>query len=265
MNITLEDFMSWQPETYEADVIDKYYATVANRLASTWQEANVLTNISDKLKREIILSVMGYYQDIVADLGLWRSFSTMCDNLYGSPVPFFERDDSYIDSELNESDLRFIIWHVLELSNTEKGLISPYHKSIEVLAQRFFEILDYVYESMPSSVNLMMLFDVDLSSDDADSQHTVLELAHWLFNHSYLLRYSHDEAIDDMDMAKFTVGPLALYVSEWIDMIVEQKTPKFGKEKATKSYSNLIKVHEDIDIKYHDLLYRLYLQTSYRQ
>lgn len=264
MNISLEDFMSWQPENYEADVIDKYYATVANRLASAWEEAGVMMQNSDELKRDVILSVIGYYQDIVADLGLWRSFSTMCERLYGSPVPFFERTDDYIDSELNIADLRFVIWHVLEHHNAQKGAISPYHKSIEALAHKFYEILDYVYESIPASINLQMLFDVELKSDDPDSQHAVLELAHWLFTHAYLLRFSNENASDDMDMARNTAGPLALYVNEWIEMIVEQKMPRLGETKTDKQLPAGIAPHQDINCKYHDLLARLYLQNGYR-
>ena len=138
-----------QPNYPQVAESDKYYMVLAGRLAKIWDNSRLLMNVGDEVRRDVVLAVTGYFQDVVADAGIWRSFSTMCRELYGRPVPFFDRPDDYIDSELNEVDLRFMVWYVIDSESETPGHLSPYDPGVERLAHLFFNLLDAVYEDAP--------------------------------------------------------------------------------------------------------------------
>ena len=78
MEITAKDFMLKQPNYPQVAESDKYYMVLAGRLAKIWDNSRLLMNVDDEVRRDVVLAVTGYFQDVVADAGIWRSFSTMC-------------------------------------------------------------------------------------------------------------------------------------------------------------------------------------------
>ena len=78
MEITIKEFMLKQPNYPEVAESDKYYIILANRLAKLLDNSRLLVNTPEQVRKDVVLAVVGYYQDIVADAGIWRSFSTMC-------------------------------------------------------------------------------------------------------------------------------------------------------------------------------------------
>ena len=245
MEITVNDFMLKQPNYPQVAESDKYYMVLAGRLAKMWDNAHVLMNVDDEVRRDTVLAVIGYFQDVVADAGIWRSFSTMCYHLYGRPVPFFDRPDDYIDSELNLIDLQFIIWYVIDSENGNPGHLSPFDKNVEHLARLFFGLLDAVYEDAPTPVAYNMALDVDFH--DEQDREKAYDLSHWLFWNCYFMRPAATstlhmaaakaqeiiQAHPDKDeaqrhllemnrqlMVENTTGPLSLTLGEWMELIV---------------------------------------------
>ena len=255
MEITAKDFMLKQPNYPQVAESDKYYMVLAGRLAKMWDNSRLLMNVDDEVRRDVVLAVTGYFQDVVADAGIWRSFSTMCNELYGRPVPFFDRPDDYIDSELNEVDLRFMVWYVIDSESEMHGHLSPYDPGVERLAHLFFNLLDAVYEDAPTPVEYNMAMDVDFN-DEHDTE-KAYDLSHWLFWNCYFLRPAatstlrmaaakaqeiinaypdKDEAREHLlemnrrVMVENTTGPLSLSIGEWMELIVNGKTPETADE-----------------------------------
>ena len=272
MEITAKDFMLKQPNYPQVTESDKYYMVLAGRLAKIWDNARILMNVGEDIRRDVVLAVTGYFQDVIADAGIWRSFSTVCNKLYDRPVPFFDRPDDYIDSELNLIDLQFIIWYVIDSESEAHGTLSPKDTGIARLAQLFFNLLDAVYEEAPTPVEYNMAIDVDFN-DEQDTE-KAYDLSHWLFWNCYFLRPAATStlrmaaskaqeiinAYPDKDeaqrhllemnrrlMVENTTGPLSLSIGEWMELIVNGKMPQTDDETVPEAgnehrfYTQLIK------------------------
>lgn len=251
MEITIKDFMLKQPNYPDVAESDKYYIILANRLAKILDNSRALVNESEKTRKDVVLAVTGYFQDVVADAGIWRSFSTMCKELYGKPLPIYPVGEDYIESELNIEDVQFVVWYVLEMSHEENGSVSPFSKDVMNTAKLLYTVLDAVYEDAPVPVEYQMMMDVDLN--DKDDAQKIYDLSYWLFWDSYFLRPAAKEALrnameraheiirknPDEDVARpllselnqsvmieSVTGPLSLSIGEWIELIVDGKMPK---------------------------------------
>ena len=251
MEITIKDFMLKQPNYPEVAESDKYYIILANRLAKLLTNSRLLINEPEQVRKDVILAAVGYFQDIIADAGVWRSFCTVCKEYYGTPLPLYPIPDDYIESELNEVDLRFVIWYVIEMSRNEQGSLSPFDPAIERTAHLIFTVFDAEYDDAPIPVELQMAFDVDLN--DENEAQRIYDLSYWLFWDCWFLRPAAREALSraaaeahriikenprEEDarpllaelnrnvMVESVTGPLALPIGEWLRLIVDGVMPK---------------------------------------
>ena len=281
MDISVKDYMSMQPNYPKVADSDKYYLQMTLRLAEAFDRTGLFANIDESTRRNVVLAVIGYYQDVVSDCGIWRSFITIHKQFYGSPLPFYTPDDNYCESELNRDDIRFIIWYVLECHSTEYGLLSPFNADILELANLFFRILDEEYLKAPNPMEYIMAMDVEL--DNLGQAQTIFELSSWLFWNSYLMRHAargaieeaHTEAreiiarhakpadaapklsdLNDRVMLSNPTGPLALTVGEWIKAIVDGVLPEQHEDLSNaathKFYTQLHKATQGKDIAFFD-------------
>ena len=270
MVISIKDFMLKQPNYPEVAESDKYYIILANRLAKLLTNSRLLINEPEQVRKDVILAAVGYFQDVVADAGVWRSFCTVCKEYYGSPLPLYPIPDDYIESELNEVDLRFVVWYVLEMSREERGLLSPFDPAVERTAKLFFTVLDAAYDDAPVPVELQMALDVDLN-DESEAQR-IYDLSYWLFWDCWFLRPAAREAMRRAQteahriikenpreedarpllaelnrnvMVESVTGPLALPIGEWLRLIVDGVMPRREAEATSatphKYYSALLR------------------------
>lgn len=240
IEISARDFMERQPTWPMVAHTDRYYLALARQLAKAWDDSLLLEAVDDDSRRDAVLAVIGYFQDIVADAGLWRTFTRLHQQEHGTALPHYARSDEYVDSELNVDDLRTVLHYTLGLHHR----IDPADPQLLALAQVFYTLLDEVYLSAPVPVDLQLLLDVD-PGDEADA-HRTYDLAYWLFWKSYLLRpwaeaaaaQAHAEAqriiaqcgdsdatpllhdLNDRIMERTAAGPLPLSVGRWIEEIV---------------------------------------------
>lgn len=251
MEISLKEFLTMQPGYPNEAPTDKYYLKIANLLAKEWDNANCLPNVPEEIKHNVILGITGYFQDIIADAGIWRSFCTINKSLYGTPLPVINVDSGYIESELNEIDIRFLIWYIIECNSNEYGQLSPDNQDVKNLAGLFYNILDKHYESAPVPVEYNLIMDVDLSN--YDDMQDIFDLSYWLFWNSYMMRHAavptfrqamveaHEiiQANPDPEdarplladlnqriMIENPTGPLSLFINEWLKIIIDNKIPK---------------------------------------
>ena len=186
MDITVKDFMKMQPNNPKVTEADKFYMRIALRLAQLWDNSHRFVNLPEGTRKAVVLAVTGYYQDVIADAGLWRSFVMMHERLYGTPLPFYKRADDYVDYELNVDDLRFVIWYTIEGQRYENFTLSPLDPAIEWLARLFYKVLDQNYETAPNPVEYNLAVGVD--PDDVADANAIYDLSHWLFYDSYLMK-----------------------------------------------------------------------------
>ena len=248
MEISVKDYMERQPSNPRVEPTDQFYLWIALRLAKLWDESPWLRDLDDAVRRDVVLAVTGYYQDIVADGGLWRSFTRLHGERHGNPLPHYARGEEYVDYELNLDDVRYVMWWTIA---GEEGVdaLDPHDAGLEALATAFHMILDEEYEEAPVPEQFCIARRVDLDSP-ADAQ-AIYEYAYWLYWRSFLLRPSSQQVMEhampeaheiirrageadarpllqdlnDRLMYTMPAGPIPLTIAQWLRLIIDDELP----------------------------------------
>lgn len=249
--ISKEQFLVNQPAAPDVTSTDPYYLDLANRLASLAEEKSLFPSYPRKVVERAALALVGYYQDVICDAGIWRSFITECRRLYGYTVPFYdEKDESYMDYELNRIDVRFMVWYALSMNYENLRVANPYDEEILKGADEWWSLLDSVYDESPMPEDYRLTHELEIHAEE-DSE-AIYKLGNWLFMHCYLMTPAYaltlSEIVSTFDlnnadnlpeiqkrfeqsMTEDPTGPLALYLGEWLYLIVEGKMPPQPKKK----------------------------------
>lgn len=248
MEISVKDYMGRQPNNPKVVETDQFYLWIALRLAKVWDESPWLRELDDAVRRDVVLAVTGYYQDVVADGGIWRSFSRLNDIRHGTPLPHYGRSEDYVDYELNLSDVRYVIWWTIA-GEQGSDVLDPHDKELEALAMAFHKLLDEEYEQAPVPRQFCIASEVDLDNPE-DAQH-IYDYAYWLYWRSFLLRPSSQAVMErampeahaiiaqagDSDsrplllelnerlMASEPAGPIPLTTAQWLKLIIDDELP----------------------------------------
>lgn len=218
-NLYIKDWLAIHPYTRQQPS-DSYFVTLANRL----YEACPSITVPDAFKKKLCLYTVAYLEDVISGLGLWQAFVRKHTELYDSPLPFYTIDPDYIKDEINEEDIRFILWNTLEKAPYEHPTVNPMSPVIRQTARVFFEILEQEYETAPENEALQDFFLTYINKEDANHK------LFWLFGHSYLTEPSVQEYIAQVTPSdKFIIpcGPLALFLNEWIELLTQNQTEEW--------------------------------------
>lgn len=254
--ISKEQFLLRQPSYPQTTLTDPYYYRVANRLAAIMVDEKLLPGWPAQLTARVALGLTGYLQDILTDSGLWRSFISECHTLYGRWLPYYDCGDSYIPHELNEADVRFLIWYTLCMNSDDRRVTDPADKQIASAAERLHAELDRIYEDADAPLPEDYHISKGLELNNPAEADEVFHFGNWLFMHSYLLTPAYAMTISEMmaspsirddksmeslrkaleeSMMEDPTGPLALYLPEWLCLIIEGKMPPAPKRKGEES------------------------------
>lgn len=249
-NINIKQFLVYQPNGEVEQPSDKAYLAVANRLYHHWVNKALFQEAPDDLKKVVCIGLTGYYQDIICDAGVWRIFIDQCKALYGNYVPFHKDSDNYILYELNHADVEFVVWYYLAFNSMQFRFLAPDDRLLLKLADELYHILEDEYDEIPEPANYKALMDCEIHNpEDVETLH---DLGQWLFWRNWLLlppfqlsysqiysqiveiQHTSTDAqtartrIDELRqevMTALPTGPLALYLREWMSLLLEGKMP----------------------------------------
>lgn len=248
--ITMQQFLLRQPSAPEVTATDEYYLGVANHLVEKAKERKLFPSYPEKVVERAAMTLTGYYQDVICDAGIWRSFITECRRLYGQGVPFYGEDEEYVDVELNKADVCFMTWYALSMNYEDRRVCSPLDSEIVKGATEWWEYLESVYDESPLPVDYRMTHELEIHAQE-DTE-AIYKLGNWLFMHCYLMTPAYaltlseiaasvdltkDEGMAELQkrmeqsMMEDPTGPLALFLREWLYLIVEGKMPPAPKRK----------------------------------
>lgn len=245
--ISKEQFLIRQPAYPQTTLTDPYYYRVANRLASIIHDERLLDGWGESLCSRVALGLTGYLQDILTDSGIWRSFIEQCHTLYGKWLPYFECGEEYVPHELNEADVRFLVWYTLAMSaDDDRRLLDPHDGQTAKAAVRLHAELDRIYDDPDAPVPSDYHISKGLELNNPAEADDVFHFGNWLFMHCYLMTPAYAMSIAEMtagtdlrakdaheqlrhkleeSMMEDPTGPLALYLREWLFLIIEGKMP----------------------------------------
>lgn len=241
--LKFESFLLGQPCCPEETSTDRYYYDLTLRLINTAKSEPSTASLHEAVIERASLCLIGYYQDVIADAGLWHGFTDECRRLYGAPVPFFGNSEDYIDYELNREDVGFIVWYSIAMYSDDR-CIYPFRTDIVALADTWFAVLEEAYEASPVPEGYHLAHELDVYAEE--DQEMILRLGSWLFLHSWLLRpafaLTANELVAEMlaqgkgneEIAEAVqeavkhqpTGPLALYLREWVHLTISHRLPK---------------------------------------
>lgn len=248
--ISKEQFILRQPAAPDVTSTDEYYYNLANRLVKIALEKRLFSSYPDKVVERAAMGLIGYYQDVICDAGVWRSFVNECRRMYGYNVPFYDDGAEYMDYELNRMDVRFMVWYTLSMNYEELRVRNPFDLELISGADVWWEALEAVYDESPMPVDYRLTHELEIHAEE-DSQ-ALLKLGNWLFMHCYLMTPAYAMTLTEIasqfdlskeenvialqkrmeqSMSEDPTGPLALYLGEWLYLIVEGKMPPLPKRK----------------------------------
>ncbi len=228
------------PNSTDAD-----YTEFANLLLDTIEEAKV-AEITEKEKKAIAINLTMYYEDVIADSGIWRSFTNQVHSLYGKYLPFYTiNEKDYLQDEPNLEDVKFLIWYTLLNSRkSSEEVFDPEIPFIQQLSGKIFDIMVEWFEKMPINVSLQEFFSP--SSYNLKHFYEVRDILEWLCYDCYLtriinkdevIRTEANKVIDLVDKSmpvaieavthtipfRVQTGPLALLPQKWLGMILRNQ------------------------------------------
>ena len=189
---------------------DSFFVQLANEL----YHLNGIHNITERTRKKMSLYAAAYLEDLISNVGLWKALVKKNQELYHTPIPFYEVDDTYMLGEVNEADLRFILWNTWQKEPHREGYIDPLNEELAETASAYCKLLDEAYETAPENDCLNQYFKSYQDEEEA------LHKLNWLFGRTYLTEPSvqiYDVKGEDI----FTVpcGPLALFLYEWMQAL----------------------------------------------
>ncbi|MDE5813810.1 MAG: DUF3843 family protein [Muribaculaceae bacterium] len=260
--LKFETFLLGQPCSPEETSTDRYYFDLTLKLINAAKDVAVADSHHEALIERAALCLIGYYQDMIADAGLWHGFTDECRRLYGTPVPFFAPTDDYIDYELNREDVGFIVWYAMAMYSDDR-CIYPFRKDVVALADVWYGLLESEYENSPVPEGYHLAHELDVYAKE--DQEMILRLGSWLYLHSWLLRpafaLTANELISEMissgkgneEIAEALqeavkhqpTGPLALYLREWVHLTINHRLPSRRERQEEKdTHPSFVKLTE---------------------
>ena len=251
MKIDKHLFMVNQPSYPAETESDDYYFNVANRLAEASARVEGIGRWNEAVVARAAVYVVGYYQDVISDAGVWRGFISECRRLYGRTLPFYDTGEEYVDFELNPEDVRFMVWYSLSMLDESRRDLSPLDSFVERLAERWYSILEEGYEEAPLPDEFNIAHGLEVH--DPEDAEKLMHLGDWLYKRCWLLAPANtlnmqelvaqlpqkDPGSDEvrnklkelLDHAinELPTGPLALYLREWVWLTVADRMPPKGR------------------------------------
>lgn len=136
---------------------DAAYARFASSLAELLENLNI-EGFEGNNARQLAIVLTMYYEDMLADLGIWNSLTAKMQELYHRQLPFYDVDmNVYYRNEPNVDDVRFLIW--LFMTRTEPAaVVSPDTPALDVAARAVCSLMDKRFEEMPVNDTLKEFF-----------------------------------------------------------------------------------------------------------
>lgn len=271
--ISFQEFLLRQPSCPNTFPTDNYYLAVANKLLEIWQRTSCFANLDEGVKKRVALAIVGYFQDILSDAGLWRSFVGRMQAMYGRYLPFYSTPESYIEAELNEEDVRFLVWYIIAMLSYDHRVISPLTEDIKVLAVEFYNYLESIYDEAPMPEGYNLACELDIQNPEDARQ--IYDYGTWLFMHSYLLTPAYALTLASLAaepgmivkgdtsnlhqrleqlMFEDPTGPIALFLLDWIFLTIEGNMPNAPKDPSNRRvhpyYERVMKANDNSPIRF---------------
>jgi hypothetical protein len=154
--VVMQDWMKFHPESAPAA---PGYLRLCNRVLKIILQSDLRRDIG-YAERAIQLACIltAYFEDVISETGLFRTFTEQHRELYGKPLPFYGVTEEYDPDEINLYDLYFLTWHSLSLWRKEdgEGMFDPFFRNGNRTAaiREIYDLFDSEFESAPQNEHM---------------------------------------------------------------------------------------------------------------
>ena len=184
---------------FEKDLpTDQFYIRLSNRLKELcYRNTGLLSEFKELEEDDYdVLSCMAaaYFEDVVSGTGIFQNFVRICRKKCDKTLPFFhlEEYDEYLEDDINEPDIEFLIWYYMSLHFDY--VVLPNDPCIATMAGIFFEELDAQWDCAPENQQLRDFFTFKGDPNDYFAVRTYMQK---IFFSNYLTAPDASLALDD--------------------------------------------------------------------
>ena len=138
-------------------------------LFDTWQQSGLMAACPEAVRLRAVKCLCGYFDDLVQDLGLWRVFIQQCRSMYNRTLPFIEVGENYVDFELNEEDVHFLLWYAVAMVYEPMRDLYPLDEELSRLSHILHEVMERHYDEAQVPSEFPMTHELEMNNPE-DSQ-----------------------------------------------------------------------------------------------
>ena len=237
--VTLQDIRKGHPRGLNCDS-DREYSDFANRVVKVMRANNESANWSTDYLRTIAVKVTLYFEDLVSELGLWKTFVNKHRQLYGKPLPFYNIGSDYAADYPCQQDVLYLIWDAL-IGLNEETVPNPENPGLLGIARDITSMMEHEFEDIAINDDLV---DYLHGASYCGDFYELRQVLKWFYFDCYLTSgrftdYYYEQDIDFFKeslhagpqdahygtecMMPFNqgIGPLALQPKEWLALFME--------------------------------------------
>jgi hypothetical protein len=193
--VTANEWMEYHP--YEQPLPDDYYyLKLCNSLLKKNVDEMLCHLLSWSEYKKLTCVLVCWFEDVVSETNIWRSFTGEHQKLYGKYLPFYDTSNNYFDDEINPQDIQFLIWHFYSMLYADR-LINPVNEYFESFAQATFAFFEEVYETAPQNLQFKTALTVPIHKD----VYITRNIMEFLFYKSYLNRQFSEQQLEEAKAA----------------------------------------------------------------
>ena len=195
--ITLKDIRKGHPFGFSS-ATDTDYVRIANTVFDMLHYVSFSAQRTDEEMKRMAIKLTLYFEDIVSEIGLWRSFVHLHQSLYGKPLPFYYTDMGYTEDEPNIYDIQLLLWDATLDDEYSETLVNPDNEALACAARTVYAYFMELFEDTPINDDL---YDFFHEARFTDNFYEVRQVLKWNFFDCYLTssrfqESTFDEALD---------------------------------------------------------------------
>lgn len=164
--IYIKDWLELKPYNSQS-ITDGYYLKLCNKVKEILvkRHKKVIIENMDKYALNILSCfLVSYFEDIISETNIWNTFVKSHKALYGKYLPFYDTKEYYLE-EINEQDIRFLLWYFFNTIQEEEFIL-PYYDYFYDMAIDVYDIFDEEYEYAPENPVLKKYYEIDENETD---------------------------------------------------------------------------------------------------
>lgn len=169
----------------QSSPVDSYYTGIANRIYDILIQTELINSFEGDESKQISIRMAAYFEDVISGTGIWRTFILKNKEVHDKYVPFYTIDDHYYDDEVNQEDVRFLIWHYTQQYHGErKGtFVNPDNPAQEMAANLIYNLFCDEWTTAPENQKMQLLFAPETRYQDKEAYD---QLLYWFHYDMYL-------------------------------------------------------------------------------